>query len=64
MVVVNPAKRQAAYLTGGASRTTQAEELAVSPHWSGDIVEVYLAFISENGTEVSNSSHLGAVTIV
>ncbi len=64
VLAINPAKGQAAYLTEGAARDAQTEELAVSPHWSGDTVEVYLAFLSENGSEVSNSSYLGSVTVV
>ena len=64
VMVLNPAKGQAAYITDGAPRSAKSQELAVSPYWAGDAVEVYLAFISEDGNEVATSVYLGAVTIV
>jgi hypothetical protein len=63
-VAINPAKGEAAYITDGALRSARSEELLVSPYWAGDEVEVYLAFISENGKDVASSVHLGSVTVV
>jgi hypothetical protein len=63
-VAINPEKNEAAYITDGALRSARSEELLVSPYWAGDEVEVYLAFISENGKDVASSVHLGTVTVV
>ena len=63
-VAINPAKGEAAYLTDGAQRSVGSEDLIVSPFWSGDEVEVYLAFISENGKDVATSAYCGSVTVV
>jgi hypothetical protein len=61
-VAINPAKGEAAYTTDGAQRATGLENLIVSPYWAGDEVEVYLAFITENGKDVATSVYLGSVT--
>ena len=63
LVAINPEKGEAAYITDGAPRSEKAEDLMVSPYWAGDDVEVYLAFISENGKDVASSSYLGTVTV-
>jgi len=64
VVAINPVKGEAAYLTDGAPRADQAEELLVSPYWAGDEVEVYMAFISENGKDVATSVYCGSVTVI
>ena len=63
-VAINPAKGEAAYITDGATRSAAQEDLLVSPFWAGDEVEVYLAFISENGKDVATSAYCGSVTVV
>jgi len=63
-VAINPAKGEAAYITDGAPRSSEVENLLVSPYWTGDEVEVYLAFISENGKDVATSVYLGSVTVL
>ena len=63
-VAINPSKGEAAYITDGAPRSAATENLLVSPYWTGDEVEVYLAFISENGKDVATSAYLGSVTVV
>jgi hypothetical protein len=62
-VAINPEKGEAAYITDGAPRSACTENLLVSPYWAGDEVEVYLAFISENGKDVASSAYLGSVTV-
>jgi ATP-binding cassette subfamily B protein len=62
--ISNPAKGEATYLTDGAPRSAAQEDLIVSPFWAGDEVEVYLAFISENGKDVATSAYCGSVTVV
>ena len=63
-VAINQAKGEAAYITEGAPRSSENEDLMVSPYWSGDEVVVYLAFISENGKDVASSEYLGPVTVL
>jgi hypothetical protein len=64
VVAINPTKGEAAYITDGAPRSAATEQLAVSPFWVGDEVEVYLAFISENGKDVATSAYCGSVTVI
>ena len=64
VVAINPEKEEAAYITDGAPRSLENEELLVSPFWVGDEVQIYLAFISENGKDVANSTYLGTVTVI
>ena len=64
VVAINPTKGEAAYITDGAPRSAGQEDLTVSPFWAGDEVEVYLAFISENGKDVATSAYCGSVTVI
>jgi len=64
VVAINPAKREGAHITEGATRAAKSELLAVSPSWAGDEVHTYLAFISEDGKEVATSTYCGTVTVV
>ena len=50
---------KAAYTTQGAPRSAETEELQIPPSWSGDEGHTYLAFISEEGTEVATSTYCG-----
>jgi hypothetical protein len=63
-VAINPTKGEAAYITDGTPRSAETEQLAVSPFWAGDKVEVYLGFITEDGKEVATSAYCGVVTVV
>mgnify|MGYP006292773375 FL=1 len=63
IVILNPTKGEAVYTTAGAARSATAETLNVPSNFTGDDVEVFLGFISEDGTKVSNSSYLGSVTV-
>jgi len=64
VVAINPTKSEAAYITEGAPRSAKTEDLMVSPYWSGDDVEVYLGFISENGKDVATSFYCGTVSVI
>jgi len=63
LVVLNPLKKEAAFVTNGAARTEGSQTLTVPVNYSGDVVECYIAFISLVGT-VSNSKYLGEITVV
>ena len=59
----NGDKKVAVYDTAGAVRTAGTQSLSVPVDFSGDEVQAYLGFISEDGTEVSNSVYVGAITV-
>ena len=63
IVILNPTKGEAVYTTAGAARSATTETLTVPSNFTGDDVEVFLGFISEDGTKVSNSAYLGSVTV-
>jgi hypothetical protein len=63
LVIYNPAKDQSVYETEGASRNTTSDSLTVPSDYSGDIVEAFIGFISEDGRSVANSIYIGSVTI-
>ena len=63
VAVVNTAKREAATYPEGAERVDETQTVVIPADWSGDSVDVYLGFISEDGREVANSVYLGNITI-
>jgi len=63
LVIYNPAKDQSVYETEGASRNTTSDSLTVPSEYSGDTVEAFIGFISEDGRSVANSIYIGSVTI-
>lgn len=63
ILILNPDKKESIYTTSGPLRPVGTETLNLPPEYSGDVVEVYLGFVSEDGAKVSNSSHLGSVTV-
>lgn len=63
LVVLNPLKKEATFVTNGAARTEGSQTLTVPVNYSGDVVECYIAFISLDGT-VANSKYLGEITVV
>jgi hypothetical protein len=63
IAVLNLTKGEAITDTAGAERAERTQTVALPADWSGDNVEVYLGFISEDGKEVANSVHLGSIAI-
>ena len=59
----NISKGQAVFKTNGAERSTEADSLTIPANWSGDDVEVYLGFVSNDGLLVASSAYLGQKTI-
>lgn len=54
---------EAVFTTAGPVRSTGTATVPVPSEYSGEDVEVFLGFISDDGTKVSNSSYLGSVTV-
>jgi len=63
ILLYNADKQIAVYDTAGAVRTAGTQNLSVPADFSGDEVQAYLGFISEDGTEVANSVYVGAITV-
>jgi hypothetical protein len=63
VLVYNPAKKESVYLTDGSTRSTESQTLTVPNLYSGDTVYAFIAFISEDGKEVSNSKYVGEVVV-
>lgn len=64
IVAINPAKEESVFITEGSPRTSGNAEIAVSPYWVGDEVEVYLSFISEDKKSIATSTYCGSVVII
>ena len=63
IAVMNTDNGEAITLTAGAERATGTQTLALPANWSGDCAATYLAFISDDGKEVSDSVYLGQINI-
>jgi len=63
IAIVNRAEGEAITYSEGAERMTGMQTVALPDRWSGDTVDAYLGFISEDGREVANSIYLGSLLI-
>lgn len=63
VLVYNPVKNEAVYLIDGIYRSTESQTLTVPNLYSCDTVYAFIAFISEDGKEVSNSKYVGEVVV-
>ena len=64
LVVYNPVKHQAVTANQLVDRSAGTQTLAVPESFSGDQVQCYMAFITENGYDVASSRFAGAVIVV
>lgn len=62
LVVFNSDKGQSIFTTAGPDRSTGTETVTIPDSFSGDTLELYMGFISEDGVLVSNSVYLGSGT--
>jgi len=63
IAIINADKNQAITDDAGAERMSKTQTVSLPSNWSGDEVQVYLGFISEDGKEVANSVYLGAILL-
>lgn len=61
LLVYNPSKKKSIIVTEGATRTVGSDVVNIPLAYSGDTVELFMAFVAEDG-KVSNSSYLGSGT--
>ncbi len=63
LVIYNPTQNQAVTVNELAERGDGTQTVTVPNSFSGDLVQCYMAFITEDGQMVSNSTFAGAVTV-
>lgn len=63
VLAYNPSKKESIFITDGANRYVGSQTLVLPNSYTGDTVYLYMAFISENGSIVSNSVYLGFGTV-
>lgn len=62
VLVYNPSKKESMYILDGAIRTAGSQTVNIPGTYAGDTVELFIAFVSADGTQVSNSLYLGSGT--
>ncbi|MDG1422707.1 MAG: DUF6266 family protein [Flavobacteriaceae bacterium] len=63
LLVYNPIKKESISILNGNSRSSMSQTLTIPASYTGDTVEVFMAFVSEDGKIVSNSVYLGSGAI-
>lgn len=63
IVAINTLRGEAVFTTSGPGRSTGNAVINLPAEYSGESLETYLGFISEDGSKVSNSVYLGSVLI-
>ena len=63
VLAYNPSKKESIYILDGAQRSATTQVLSLPTSYTGDNVELFMAFITEDGKIVSNSVYLGSGTV-
>ena len=63
VLAYNPSKKESIYILDGAQRSTTSQTLALPISYTGDTIQLFMAFITEDGKTVSNSVYLGSGTV-
>ncbi len=63
-LLINISNGEAIYDTAAALRSESAVSISIPTSWTGDTLQVYLAFIAVDTEAVSNSAYLGSLTAV
>jgi hypothetical protein len=61
-VVYNPLKGESVFITGGALRSDLTQVIQIPTSYSGDELEMFIGFINDAGTQLSNSAYIGSGT--
>ena len=61
LLVYNPIKKESTIILDGATRSVGSDTVNIPFTYSGDTLEMYMAFVAADG-KVSNSSYLGSGT--
>lgn len=62
LLVYNPAKKESISVVDGNLRTSGSQTVVIPTTYAGDTVELFAAFITADGSQVSNSTYLGSGT--
>ncbi|QXP74661.1 hypothetical protein H0I31_00675 [Tenacibaculum sp. AHE15PA] len=62
VLVYNPSKKESMYILEGTRRIIGSEVVNIPATYAGDAVEMFMAFVSDDGKQVSNSVYLGSGT--
>lgn len=62
ILIYNASRKESIYILDGAARSLTTEMLTIPTSYSGEQIEVFMAFVSADGKNVSNSSYLGSGT--
>lgn len=62
VLVYNPSKKESISILDGADRTVGSQVVTIPNTYAGDTLELFMAFVSADGTQVSNSVYLGSGT--
>jgi hypothetical protein len=60
LLIYNPSQKESIAVLSGATRAAGAQSVSIPATYSGDTVEVFMAFISDDGSQVSNSFYIGS----
>ena len=63
IVVYNPEQSEFVYTMEGAERSAALDTVSVPASFSGDMVKVWVAFVSANSKVVSTSIYAGSIVI-
>ncbi len=64
VIVYNPVKDKYAYSNGAVTRAALSYDMALPATFSDDTVQVYTAFVSADGKEVSTTEYVGSMMII
>ncbi len=62
LLAYNPIKKESISLLNGAQRDVGVEIITIPSSYSGENLELFMAFISEDENQLSNSVYLGSGT--
>jgi uncharacterized protein DUF6266 len=62
LLVYNSTKKESIYLSDGTIREDGNQEVYIPASYTGDTIHMFMAFVTEGGSQVSNSSYLGSGT--
>lgn len=64
LVVYNPFKGESVYIIEGLKREDLTETVNIPNSYSGDEIHMFISFINEMGTQLSNSIYIGSGTAI
>lgn len=63
VLAYNPSKKESISILDGAQRSATSQILSLPTSYTGDTIELFMAFVSVDGKIVSNSVYLGSGTV-